>query len=287
MATRYKLYEALQWASSYLEEHDREGHAAELLLRHVTRLSRSAFFAEMREELPDETFKKFQQAVEDHKNGIPVQHIIGYEEFYGRSFEVNGDVLIPRPETEELIYHALNKADRLFENDQSLVAVDIGTGSSAIATTLKLERPSWKVTATDLSQAALKTAKRNADRLGADVAFLQGDLLEPVKDLKIDILLSNPPYIPYDDLKTMSDVVTDHEPHQALFADENGLVLYRKMCEQLPGLMNVPGLIGFEVGAGQGEIVADMLRNAFPQGKTEVIFDINGKDRMVFCELHV
>ncbi|TFD96982.1 peptide chain release factor N(5)-glutamine methyltransferase [Jeotgalibacillus sp. R-1-5s-1] len=287
MATRYKLYEALQWASSYLEEHDREGHAAELLLRHVTSLSRSAFFAEMREELQDELFKQFQQAVEDHKNGVPVQHIIGFEEFYGRSFEVNGDVLIPRPETEELIYHALNKAERLFYKDHPLHAVDVGTGSSAIAVTLKLEQPAWKVTATDLSAAALKTAKRNAERLGAKVEFLEGDLLEPVKGRKIDIFLSNPPYIPYDDLKTMSDVVTEHEPHQALFADENGLILYRKMCEQLPELMNTPGLIGFEVGAGQGEIVAEMLRKAFPNGQTEVIFDINGKDRMVFCELHV
>ncbi|MFB1082078.1 peptide chain release factor N(5)-glutamine methyltransferase [Jeotgalibacillus sp. JSM ZJ347] len=282
---KLKMYEALNWASSYLEEHNREAHAAELLLRHITGLDRNTFFMEMREELADESLHTFKKAVEQHVSGLPVQHIIGHEEFYGRRFQVNGDVLIPRPETEELIWHMLEKTDRLFEKGLRIKAADVGTGSGILAVTMKLERPNWDVTATDLSTAALNTAKKNAAALEADIEMLEGDLLQPLEGRTFDVFLSNPPYIPYSDISSMSEVVTDHEPHSALFADEEGLILYRKMSEQLPAFINRPGLIGFEVGAGQGETVAALLKKAFPDDRIEVIYDINGKDRMVFCEL--
>lgn len=279
------MYEALNWASSYLEDHDREAFAAELLLRHITGLNRTSFFMELREELSEEHLKAFGIALDQHVQGVPVQHIIGHEEFYGRRFHVNGDVLIPRPETEELIFYMFDRADRIFKKKKKVLAVDVGTGSGAIAVTMKLERPDWQVTATDLSTAALATAKKNAKSLEADIEFTEGDLLQPLKGKKFDVFLSNPPYIPHSDISKMSEIVTEHEPHSALFADEEGLILYRKMSEQLPEHMNRPGLIGFEVGAGQGETVAALLRKAFPEDHTEVIYDINGKDRMVFCEL--
>ncbi|KIL44002.1 N5-glutamine S-adenosyl-L-methionine-dependent methyltransferase [Jeotgalibacillus alimentarius] len=282
---KYKLFEALNWASSYLEEHQREAHEGELLLRHITGLSRNNFYMQMRESLPDEQFAAFKKAVEQHIEGVPVQHIIGYEEFYGRRFDVNQDVLIPRPETEELIWHMLEKTDRIFAHKKNVRAADVGTGSGILAITMKLERPDWSVTATDLSAAALKTANRNAETLSADIVFKEGDLLQPLEGESFDVFLSNPPYIPYSDIETMSEIVTDHEPHSALFADEEGLILYRKMSEQLPDHMNRPGLIGFEVGAGQSQIVAAILKKSFPNDHIEVIHDINGKDRMVFCEL--
>ncbi|TFE04142.1 peptide chain release factor N(5)-glutamine methyltransferase [Jeotgalibacillus salarius] len=282
---KLKMYEALNWASSYLEDHDREAFAAELLLRHITGLNRTSFFMELREELSDDHLKAFGFALDQHVQGVPVQHIIGYEEFYGRRFHVNGDVLIPRPETEELIWYMFDRADRIFDKKKNVLAVDIGTGSGVISITMKLERPDWQVTATDLSTAALIIAKKNAESLKADVNFLEGDLLQPLEGRKFDVFLSNPPYIPHSDISTMSEIVTEHEPHSALFADEEGLILYRKMSEQLPQHMNRPGLIGFEVGAGQGKTVAALLKKAFPEDHTEVIYDINGKDRMVFCEL--
>jgi release factor glutamine methyltransferase len=130
-------------------------------------------------------------------------------------------------------------------------------------------------------------AKKNAESLGAEVQFVQGDLLQPLINInqKVDILLSNPPYIPNDDQKSMSVVVTGHEPHRALFAGIDGLDFYRRFMEQLPLIMEVPGLIGFEVGTGQGQAVADLLKRAFPAAEVSVVNDINEKDRMVFAVL--
>ncbi|PPA69942.1 peptide chain release factor N(5)-glutamine methyltransferase [Jeotgalibacillus proteolyticus] len=282
----YKLYEALNWASSYLEEFNREPFAAELLLRHVLDMNRTELYMNLREELAEQDVKRFKELVTAHTTGIPVQHLIGSEQFYGRKFTVNQHVLIPRPETEELLYYALERCDALFNKDQPINCLDIGTGSGIIAITLKLERPSWQVTGVDISPDALSTARKNAEELKAEVHFLESDLLQAIKKgTKIDVMISNPPYIPHKDRESMSEVVVDHEPHEALFADEEGLILYRKMCEQLPAYMNRPGLIGFEVGAGQGKLVEAFLKKSFPKDETEIVYDINGKDRMVFCRL--
>ena len=142
------------------------------------------------------------------------------------------------------------------------------------------------MTATDLSELALKTARKNAEQLNVPITFKQGDLTEPIAHEKWDVVLSNPPYIAFDDMKDMSDVVVEHEPHSALFAEENGLILYRKLAEQLPALMNKPALIGLEIGYTQGQAVANLFKNSFPQAQVSVLKDINGKDRIVFCEIH-
>ncbi|WP_263621446.1 peptide chain release factor N(5)-glutamine methyltransferase [Rossellomorea aquimaris] len=281
------VFEALKWASSFLKKQNRDENAGEIYLRHLLDMSRSQLLAEQRMEISAEKWEEFQQGVRSHADGVPIQHIIGFEEFYGRTFLVNEHVLIPRPETEELIYYGLEKMKRLFPRGGSLRAADIGTGSGAIAITLKLESTAWPVEmmAVDISEEALCVAKENSQRLGAEVSFYQGDLLKPLMDdgVKLDIMLSNPPYIPLGDRETMSEVVVDHEPQLALFGGEDGYDLYRRFMDELPSVMNDAFLIGFEVGAGQGETVADMLRETFPEAETEVVFDINGKDRMVFC----
>jgi len=222
-----------------------------------------------------------------HVSGIPIQHLIGSEEFYGRSFTVNRHVLIPRPETEELVYYSLERMKRLFNGSHTIQAADIGTGSGAIAISLALEYDGdVNVRAVDVSVDALEVAKGNAERLEADVTFYHGDLLQPLMEegVTLDVLLSNPPYIPLSDRETLSEVVVDHEPSLALFGGEDGYDLYRRFMEGLPRIMNERFLIGFEVGAGQGETVAEMLTQAFPRSSVEVVMDINGKDRMVFCE---
>src|SRR5690606_2980994 len=135
-----------------------------------------------------------------------------------------------------------------------------GTGSGAIAITMKLERPSLQVTASDISFAALSVAKKNAKTLGAAIEWVQGDLLEPFirEGRTFDIVLSNPPYIPERDKASMSVVVTGHEPHQALFAGEDGLAYYRRLAKQLPAVVKEPYLIGLEIGAGQGKAVSEL-----------------------------
>lgn len=282
-----KVYEALKWASSFLLSHERDANAGELLLRHLLGMERSQLLAELQSVLDEPIWIEFQQKVSEHCAGTPVQYLIGSEEFYGRTYLVNEEVLIPRPETEELIEQTVYRLKKIFSTNNHLNLADIGTGSGAIAITMKLEAPELSVTASDIASASLDVAKENAKRLDADVEFIEADLLSTFisQGRRFDIVLSNPPYIPDDDEKTMSVVVTGHEPHRALFAGVDGLDFYRRFMTELPCVMNRPGLIGFEVGAGQGEAVAEMLKSAFPDAAVSVEFDINRKDRMVFAEL--
>ncbi len=278
------VIEALNGASSFLTGKGRDENAARLLLQHVLRTNYSGLMMRAHDELSDEQLELFLSYVEEHAKGRPVQYITGSEEFYGREFLVDESVLIPRPETEELIVCAMDHCRQLFGNRQVKLA-DIGTGSGAIAITMKKEMPQAQVTATDISPAALQTAKKNAEALQAEIDFRLGDLTEPIHTEKWDVVLSNPPYIAFDEKAEMSEVVLDHEPHSALFAEEEGLILYRKLAESLPKLMNKPGFIAVEIGYKQGTAVKRLFEQAFPQAVVEVVKDINGKNRIVFCKI--
>lgn len=280
------VFEALQWASSFLMEHGRDENAARLLLQHLLKTDYTGIMMRMHDEIPKEKQPQFQQMIKMHAEGKPVQYITGVEEFYGRTFQVNESVLIPRPETEELIEGAITRMKALFGEERNIKLVDIGTGSGIIAITMKLEWPDAEVAATDISSDALQTAKQNADRLNANIDFRQGDLTEPIANEKWDVILSNPPYIAYEEAEEMSDVVLQHEPHLALFAEDRGLKLYKQMVKALPNLVNTPALIGFEIGYSQGEAVAELLKTSFPQAEIEIVKDINKKDRIIFCKIH-
>ncbi|EMR07878.1 Release factor glutamine methyltransferase [Bhargavaea cecembensis DSE10] len=268
-----------------LMEAGRESTAAELLLMDVLGISRTELLIRLRDDVGEEERERFFSGIAQMAGGTPLQYVTGREMFYGRLFTVTSDVLIPRPETEELVSGALARAERIWAGKDGLNMADIGTGSGAIAVTFKLELPGTEVTATDISPAALRVAMRNADRLGAEVTFLEGDMAAPLTGRKWDIVLSNPPYIDPEDRSVMSDTVTGHEPHGALFAEEKGLIHYRTLAASLPALMAVPGLIGVEIGHDQGPAVREMFRAAFPDASVESVRDINGKDRMVFCEI--
>lgn len=271
-----KQYEVLQWASLFLAKHHKEARVGELLLQHYLGMNRSAFFANMREAVPGSIVDKFTKSVMLHaQTGIPIQHITGVESFYGREFFVNKNVLIPRPETEELMERVLQNAP-----DDPIRIVDVGTGSGIIAITLALELPNAQVYATDISTAALETAKQNADKLNASVTFLQGDFLQPIidQDISPDIIVSNPPYIAKTDEPSLSDTVKYFDPHLALFAQDNGLAAYKKIIQSIPPSVK---LVFFEIGHEQGEAVQKLMKNIYPEADVAVIKDINGHDRIV------
>lgn len=276
-----KLYEAQQWASSFLREHDAEEKVAEILLLHYLNISKTEYLVRMREELSLEVEQQFKQAIYQHvETGIPVQHITGKEEFFGREFNVNSHVLIPRPETEEVVLQALNHL-----SSDTLTCVDVGTGSGVIAVTLKSERPNVHVYATDISDKALQIAKKNADKHGAEIEWLQGNFLQPLieQGIKVDCIISNPPYIAKDEAITLSKTVRDFDPHLALFADNDGLAAYEAIVKQAKEILNPQAMIVFEIGYQQGNVVRELIIEHFPNSKVEVFRDINGKDRTVFA----
>ncbi len=279
-----RIYEARNRAFSLLKEKGLDHGSVTVLLQHITGFSHVMLLANMQTELTETQQRRFWQKVDELLKGKPVQYVIGVESFYGRIFNVDEHVLIPRPETEELIFHMLERQKFLFQN-KTLNVADIGTGSGAIAVTMKLEVPEWEVTATDISDDALEVAKVNAEKLGAEVHFRQGNLAAPLSNEKWDIILSNPPYIADYEAKEMAATVLDYEPHEALFAEENGLFCYRELAAQLPQMMNTPGLVGVEIGYAQGEVVANLFKEVFPNAVVDIVRDINGKDRMIFCEI--
>lgn len=278
------IHEALRWASSFLTERELEQPVAEWLLRHYFQIERSKLLMMLHDPIAPELVSRLQQDLEHHAKGVPVQHLIGYEEFYGRRFNVNSDVLIPRPETEELVLAVGQLKRRLFGSER-VSLVDVGTGSGAISVTLALEDNTLDVVATDISTQALTVAKGNADKLAATVSFLQGDLLQPLieQGKTVEIVVSNPPYIPLADASELAVHVKDHEPHLALFGGEDGLVFYRRLIEQLPYVLKEKAIVAFEVGVGQAQVVSGLLARAFPAAETKVLLDISGKERLVFA----
>lgn len=288
MTQPIRQYEALHWASSFLEEHGRETDAAEILLQHHLQIGRASFYMQMREPLKEEVWQAFRHDVKVHgETGVPIQHLTTTAPFYGRDFFVNGNVLIPRFETEELVAEAIRYVQERSKK-ADVTVVDIGTGSGVIAITLKLEVPEMTVYATDISAEALEVAKQNAAHHQAEVQFLQGDFLMPcVEDgVSPDVIISNPPYISYQEEASLQDTVKNFDPALALYAEENGLAAYRLIVEQIQQLPNPDGsMLFFEIGHEQGMAVQQIIRDAIPTACTKVLQDINGKDRIVTAVL--
>jgi len=190
--------------------------------------------------------------------------------------------LIPRYETEELVEQILYRIDDYFQDEDIIDVVDVGTGCGAIAISLDLEEKRTKVFATDISSQALEIAKQNNKELQANVSFIQGDMLEPLieKNMKFDIFVSNPPYIPKQ--QEIQNVVKDNEPHIALFGGEDGLYFYRKIFKDVSKLLKDKALLAFEIGYDQKEDLEREVRKHFIDDDFEIIKDMNGKDRMLF-----
>ena len=222
---------------------------------------------------PPKIFDDFERL----KNGEPIQYILGKGPFYGRDFYVSADTLIPRNETEELV-HLIIK-----ENPTSgLRILDIGTGTGCISISLALEMNLPEVFAVDVSEEALEIATKNAEELGAKVIFSRCNILSELPKVEeLDILVSNPPYIPVREKAEMHRNVLDFEPELALFvSNEDPLIFYRTIAEKGKQLLKPDGKLYFEINEKYGEEVAFLLRET-NYSEVKILKDLNGKDRMV------
>ena len=209
---------------------------------------------------------------------MPAQYILGYEDFHGLRLAVDERVLIPRPETEELVDLILAE-----NSGANLSVLDIGTGSGAIAISLKHSQPSWKVTGSDISTDALALAQENAKNHQLDMTFVESDVFSQIAG-KFDIIVSNPPYISREDEDEVGINVLASEPHTALFADEDGLAIYRQIIQQASQHLTPQGKLYFEIGYKQGDALKNLLATHFPNRRVRVLKDQFGQDRMVVLD---
>ena len=273
-------YEVLDRASSFLRELNHSSFVAEWLMRERLDWSKTELVMQYRNVMPVSELKQFERDFEEFLKGLPMQQIIGHEWFYNRKFKVTEDTLIPRPETEEWLEQVLTELPQ-----EPLTVVDIGTGTGIIGLTVKLERPADDVTITDISKEALDVAKENAQVLGAEITAELGDLFEPLVGKKFDAIISNPPYISEAEINVMDQSVLDYEPKSALFADEDGLAIYKRMAESIEKYLKPNGRIYLEIGYQQGDSVSRLFKNAFPDAKVTIWQDFNQLDRVVAVEL--
>ncbi len=274
------LWEVLQRASSFLENKGKDPQTAEWLFQEQNGVTYTELIFKKQEQVSKNTLQNFEVALERVLNDEPPQYIIGHEWFFDRCFLVNPSVLIPRPETEELVDLFLKGVP----DGKSGRLVDIGTGSGAIGITIALERSAIEVTATDISGDALTVASQNAKRLNAPIRFLEGDTLEPVKGESFDFIISNPPYISESEWEEMDRSVQMYEPDLALFAADEGLSWYRNFAEEAGSCLNDAGMIFLEIGYQQGAAVKLLLEQAFPERKVTIQQDLAGKDRFAIVE---
>lgn len=219
---------------------------------------------------------KYEEGIRQYKEGKPLQYIVGTAPFYDLTLKVNKDVLIPRFETEYLVEKTINYAKKYFSNKINIL--DIGTGSGAIAISLKKHLDS-NVTASDISAKALEIAKENAINNNAKITFIKSDIFENIKG-KFDIIISNPPYIAYDE--EIEDIVKNNEPHIALYAKDNGLYFYKKIINQAKKYLNKKSILAFEIGMTQGHSLKEYASIYFKDSKIFVEKDLTGRDRYLF-----
>ena len=274
--------EVIRSFENSLAENDQNSNVVKVLLYHLVEIEPHELYMKMNDVMEEQLIQQLQLKIDLYLQGVPVQYINGVETFFAREFIVNQDVLIPRYETEELVEQILYRIDDYFQDEDIIDVVDVGTGCGAIAISLDLEEKRTKVFATDISSQALEIAKQNNKELQANVSFIQGDMLEPLieKNMKFDIFVSNPPYIPKQ--QEIQNVVKDNEPHIALFGGEDGLYFYRKIFKDVSKLLKDKALLAFEIGYDQKEDLEREVRKHFIDDDFEIIKDMNGKDRMLF-----
>lgn len=255
-----------------------EAESLSFVYRSLKNLSFTDFVFALQQEISEEERQFVEDIYRKLANHIPAQYIIGHAEFFGMQLKVDKRVLIPRPETEELVELILAENPK-----DNFKVLDIGTGSGAIALALAKNRPDWTITAADISQDALDLAIENANNQGLALSFIKSDCFSEISS-KYDIIVSNPPYISRVDEAEVGLNVLHSEPHLALFADEDGLAIYRRIAEESKDFLYDGGKIYLEIGYKQGQSVPVLFKENFPEKRVRTLKDQFGQDRMVVID---
>jgi release factor glutamine methyltransferase len=298
-AEPWTILRLMLWSAAYLQEKgvERARLDAEYLLAHVLGLGRLQMYLQHERPLTDEELDSFRPLLRRRAAREPLQYILGRQAFRHLELEVEPGVLIPRPETEQLVEIVLEWSRAQGRDD--LVGLDIGTGSGAIALALASEGPFARVVATDASTAALAVARRNRDALGLEtrVDLRHGSDFDPVAPHAIgdgvarqglsgvheafDVVVSNPPYVDELQKATLAPEIVEWEPHEALFAGPDGLSVLHSIVSGAPSVLGEGGLLALEVGLGQAEIVATLARRSGAYADVSIHRDLAGKERIV------
>lgn len=268
---------------------------AQELYCYLTGLDKVSLFLKAEEEVDPETEEKYMELIRRRAERIPLQHITGAQEFMGYTFKVNPHVLIPRQDTETLVTEAAKTIQSTPREKLSFFeklkgrkewdVLDLCCGSGAVGISLAKICSNVKVTATDISAEAGATAEANAEDLRVKVRFLTGDMFEPVKGRKFDMIVSNPPYIRTNMISILQEEVKDHEPLNALDGGRDGLDFYRTIVEKAADFLKPEGFLLVEIGHDQGEDLRKMLKDSGKYSPAVVIKDLPGRDRVVKCKL--
>lgn len=245
------------------------------LLEEICGITRAEFYLKEKEELDEEAARHFETAIKERGRRVPLQYILGSQEFMGLTFTVNDHVLIPRQDTETLVETVL---PFLREGEKVL---DLGTGSGCIAVALKKNCPAIELTASDASKQALLVAKENAKRNGTEMTFARSDVFDNLSAV-FDVIVSNPPYIKSDVIPILQPEVAEFEPVEALDGSPDGLHFYRRIADGLEEHLTAGGRIFVEIGHDQAEEVTSIFREAGLKEIT-VVKDLAGQNRVVFA----
>ena len=231
---------------------------------------------EIVEEDKVELYKKEIKALEE---GKPIQYVLGNVNFYGNTFYVNENVLIPRFETEELVEKTVNYINKYFTNPVDII--DLGTGSGVIGLTLEKKISTNSVDLIDISKEALEVTKKNCELLNSNANIILSDMLEniPIEN-KYDVIISNPPYIKNDE--EIEDIVRNNEPHKALYGGVDGLDFYKQILRSIKDYLKDKSIIAFEIGYTQGNDIKKLVEETLPNSKISIEKDLSERDRFVF-----
>ncbi|WJV43842.1 peptide chain release factor N(5)-glutamine methyltransferase [Apilactobacillus kunkeei] len=270
-------FEAQKRASFLISGKNLDEETAKLFLMEMFGFDNTHLLLHYRDEMKQEDVKRYFDWIDQYLNGQPAQYIIGETEFYGNRFKVDDRVLIPRPETEELVEWLLTD----FSNQKDLKVLDMGTGSGAIAISISKEHPDWQVDAADISAKALQVAGLNNEMNKTNVRFIESDLFNAITE-DYDVIISNPPYISEDEIKYMDESVIEHEPKEALFAKNNGLFMYQKIADYIKIKKDtVHGSLYLEIGFKQTDAVTEIFTGSIPGCEVTSRKDFFGNPRMI------